>query len=192
MNMKKLIFLAAVSSVCVQLCAAEPQKIGVVNLNTCVVDSKLGKQEQNALETLRKQFVSLMEETDKKARDIETKLEDKDYMDGLSKEAEESLRNELAQRQEELGRYQQQFYQFMNQSQYKMFQTIVSGINQAADQIAAAKGFDLIINKESCFFSSPSIDVTADVIKEMDQHFEEAKKNESADTAGKDKEHSGK
>jgi outer membrane protein len=181
--MKKLLTLAALSCVSLQLCAAE-QKVGIVNFNSCILESKLGKQEKNALETMQKQFMSLMEDTDKQLREITDKLQDKDYLDGLSKEAEEQMKAKYAQLSEEQGRYQQQYYQFMHQGQNKIMQTVVGGISHASEQIAASKGYSFIINKEACFFYSPNLDVTSEVIREMDKHFEiEEKKQAAAATA---------
>lgn len=178
--MKKLLTLAALTCASLQLCAAE-QKVGVVNFNNCITDSKLGKQEQNAFETMRKQFISLVEDTDKQLREVADKLQDKDYLDGLSKEGEEALQQKMAQLNEELGRYQQQYYQFMEQGRYKIMQSIASGINHASENIASSKGFTFILNKEACFYSAPTLDVTADIIKEMDKDFDaEVKKQETA------------
>src|SRR3569832_1879023 len=154
--MKKLFILAAVSLASLQLCAAE-QQVGIVNFGSCIQESKLGKQEQNALESMRKQFVTLIEDTDKQLREMLDKLQDKDYLDGLSKEAEEQMKKKLGQLSEEMNRYQQQYYQFMQQSQHKNIQTVVGGINNAAEQIASAKGYNIILNKEMCFFYNPTL-----------------------------------
>src|ERR1700677_1326388 len=169
--MKKLFTFAALTCISMQLCAAE-QKVGIVNFSSCITESKLGKQEQNAFETMRKQFISLVEDNDKQLREINDKLQDKDYLDGLSKEAEEGMHAKAAQLSEELNRYQQQFYQFMHQGQNKIMQTVVGGINHAAEQIASAKGYNYILNKDACFFYAPTLDITSDIVKEMDKHYE--------------------
>jgi outer membrane protein len=182
-SMKKLLISTILACTSLPLFAAE-QKVGIVNFNTCIVDSKLGKQEQNAFETMRKQFVSLVEDTDKQLREVSEKLQDKDYLDGLSKEAEETMKAKFSQLNEELGRYQQQYYQFMNQGQYKIVQAVVSGINHAAENIASGKNYNIILNKEACFFYSPALDITSDIIKTMDKQFdEESKKQEKNETA---------
>ena len=157
---------------------AAEQKVGIVNFNSCIADSKLGKQEQNAFETMRKQFVTLVEDTDKQLKEVSDKLQDKDYLDGLSKEAEETMRTKVAQLNEDLGRYQQQYYQFMQQGQYKILQAVANGINYAAERIASGKGYNVILNKEACFFYSPTLDITSEIVKEMDKHFDENDKKQ--------------
>jgi outer membrane protein len=183
-SMKKSFILTILICASLQLFAAE-QKVGIVNFNTCIADSKLGKQEQNTFETMRKQLVSLIEDTNKQLHEISDNLQNKDVLDGLAKEAEDAMKAKFAQLNEELGTYQQQYYQFMNQGQYKIVQTVASGINQAAEQLASAKGYSVILNKEACFFSSPSLDITAEVLKTMDKQFDEDSKKQQAAMAPK-------
>lgn len=170
--MKKFYTLAALTVASLQLCAAEP-KVGIVNFYNCVADSKIGKQEQTSFEGMRKQFATLLEDTEKQLREISEKLQDKDYLDGLSPEAEQEMKGKWAQLSEEMQRYNQQYYQFMNQGQSKIIQTVVGGINSASEKIAASKGYSMIMNKEACFYYSPALDITADIIKEMDKNFED-------------------
>lgn len=179
--MKKRYLLTAFILAGLQLCAAE-QKVGVVNFENVFMETKLGKQEQASFETMRKQFASLLEDTDKQLRELNEKLSDKDTLDGLSPEAEAEMKNKFAQLNEEMNRYNQQYYQFMQQGQHKILQTVFGGISQASEKLAAAKGYSMILNKQSCFYNAPSLDITAEMVKEMDKNFdEEAKK--SADAA---------
>jgi outer membrane protein len=180
--MKKLLTLAALTCLSFQLCAAE-QKVGVVNFGSCIMESKLGKQEQNAFETMRKQLASLMEDTEKQLHELADKRKDKDHLDGLSAEAIEQMDVKLAQLSEEMGRYQQQYYQFMHQGQNKIMQAVVGGINHAAEQIAAVEGYTLILNREACFSHSPKLDITSQIVKEMDKKFDSEEKKETAEAA---------
>jgi type IV secretory pathway VirB10-like protein len=87
------------------------------------------------------------------------------------------MKNKFAQLNEEMQRYNQQYYQFIQQGQQKMIQIVFGGLGQAAEKIAASKGYTMILNKQACFYSAPTLDVTTDMIKEMDKNYdEEAKK----------------
>jgi outer membrane protein len=174
--MKKRYLVTAFILAGLQLSAAD-QKVGIVNVENIVTETKLAKQEQSSFETMRKQFASLLEDTEKQLRDINDKLQDKDYLDGLSPEAELEMKNKFAQLNEEMQRYNQQYYQFIQQGQQKMIQIVFGGLGQAAEKIAASKGYTMILNKQACFYSAPTLDVTTDMIKEMDKNYdEEAKK----------------
>lgn len=152
--------------------AGETPLIGVVNFTTCVTDSKAGKKEQETLETLRKQMASLMEDTDKELREIAAKFDDPEYLDTLSPKAEEELKTQFQTRQEDLARYQNQFYQVMNQAQMHMLQKLHHSIAQAAEFVAQDKRLDYVINKEACFYIRSDFDVTNQVIATMDRSFD--------------------
>jgi len=158
----------------------KPQ-VGVVNLMNCMNDSKYGKQEQSSLEALKKQLASLLEDTEKQLNEIGAKFNDSEYMDGLSPEAEEEMKNKFRALNEEMNRYQNQYYQVLNQAQMKVFQSVYSKIQNASEKVAKDKRLTMVINKEACFFHNPVLDVTNNVVTEMDKEFdlEAAKKPEA-------------
>ena len=157
------------------------QGVGVVNFGTCVSDSKLGKQEQASFESLKKQMTSMLEDTEKQLSDMTAKFNDPEYLDGLSPEAEEELKTKFRTLNEELGRYQNQYYQVMNQANMRIIQTMSQSINTASENIAKDKKLNVVVNKDACFYYSPALDVTSSVITEMDKTYEaEAKKQAAA------------
>jgi outer membrane protein len=121
-----------------------------------------------------------MEDTEKQLKEMNDQLQNKDFLDGLSPDAEQKMKEKFAQLNEEYNRYNQQYYQFLNQGQYKIIQTIAGGINGAADKIASIKGYNMILNKQACFFYNPALDVTNDVVKEMDKAFDDEAKKAAA------------
>jgi outer membrane protein len=153
--------------------ADEAPVIGVVNFSNCVTDSKTGKKEQENMENLRKQMASLIENTEKELREIAAKFEDTEYLDSLSPKAEEELKTRHQTLQEDLGRYQQQFYQVLQHAQYQLVQKMGSTIATASEKIAKEKKLDYIMNREACFYIRPDLDVTQLVVTEMDKSFEE-------------------
>jgi outer membrane protein len=152
--------------------AAETPLIGVVNFASCVTDSKAGKKEQENMENMRKQMSSLIEGTEKEIREIATKFEDPEYLDSLSPKSEEELKAKFQALQDDLGRYQNQFYQVLNHANYQMVQKINSNIAKAAEKIAAEKHLDYVMNKEACFYIRSDLDVTSLVINEMDKSYD--------------------
>jgi len=153
--------------------AEESPLIGVVNFSNCVTDSKAGKKEQENMENLRKQMASLIENTEKELREIASKFEDTEYLDSLSPKAEEDLKVKHQALQEDLGRYQQQFYQVLNHAQYQMVQKLSATIAAASEKIAKDKKLDYVMNREACFYIRPDLDVTSLVVAEMDKNFDQ-------------------
>ncbi len=154
--------------------AAEPKpSVGVVNFNSCMTDSKLGKQEQSSFDALKNQMTSLLEDTEKQTNEIAAKFNDAEYMDGLSPEAEEEMKNKFRGLNEEMNRYQNQYYQVLQQANMKIMQTIGAGIQEASEKVAKDKRLNMVMSKEACFFAAPTLDVTNFVVAEMDKTFEQ-------------------
>lgn len=152
--------------------AEETPVIGVVNFTACVTESKSGKKEQENMESMRQQMTTLVEDTEKELREIASKFEDPEYLDSLSPKAEEELKARFQTLQEDLGRYQNQFYQVLNHANYQMVQKLQGNIAKAAETIARERNLDYVMNKEACFYIRPDLDVTDSVISEMDKNFE--------------------
>ncbi|HSX03712.1 MAG TPA: OmpH family outer membrane protein [Rhabdochlamydiaceae bacterium] len=153
---------------------------GIVNFASCMTESKVGKKEQASFESLKKQMGTLLEDTEKQLNEISTKFNDPEYMDGLSPEAEEELKNKARMLNEEMNRYQQQYYQVLQQANMKILQAMSTNIQAASEKVAKEKQLTMVINKEACFFYTPALDVTSLVVAEMDKTFEVEAKKQSA------------
>jgi outer membrane protein len=164
--------------------AAETPIIGVANFASCITESKAGKKEQENMEMMRKQMSSLIEDTEGQLKDISAKFEDTEYLDSLSPKAEEELKTKYQSLQEELHRYQNQFYQVLNHANYQMLQKMNLNISKAAEQVAAEKNLDYVLNKEACFYVRSDLDVTHMIIGEMDKLFDlDANANQLSETS---------
>jgi outer membrane protein len=153
---------------------------GIVNFGACVSDSKLGKQEQASFESLKKQMATLLEDTEKQLNELAAKFNDPEYLDGLSPEAEEELKNKFRTLNEELSRYQNQYYQVMNQANMRIMQTLAASINVASEKVAKDKRLSMVVNKDACFYFTPALDVTNFVVAEMDKNFSQESKKQAA------------
>jgi outer membrane protein len=160
--------------------AETASSFGIVNFGSCVSDSKLGKQEQASFESLKKQMSSLLEETEKQLNDLSTKFNDPEYLDGLSPEAEEELKIKFRTLNEELSRYQNQYYQVMNQANMRIMQTLANSINVASEKVAKEKKLSMVVNKDACFYFTPALDVTNLIVAEMDKNFAQESKKQAA------------
>lgn len=182
MKIKRFISILLFLLLCSQSAFALDSKvmIGIVNFMTCITDSKYGKNEQEQLENIKKQWSSLIEETEKELGEINSKMEDQDFVDGLSPEAEEDLKMKQNAMYQDLAKYQNQLYQILNQANYFLIQKMSNNISKASEVIAHNRRLDVVLNKEACFYNNPKIDITEQVINEMDKNFDkETAKNES-------------
>ncbi len=172
--MKKLLIVVTVVAFTIgfQNVKANELKIGFVNFKTCLEQSKQGLHEKNAFEALKKQMTEILEKTNQELEEIAKNIENQDYMDGLSPTAEEELKQKFQRLNQEFSQYQNQYYQLLNQANYKMLQTIHEEVSIAAEHIRESNNLSLILNEESTFAYSKSLDYTEAVTAEMDKHFE--------------------
>lgn len=156
--------------------AAESAKVGVVNSRKCIEDSKLGKQELENFEGMKKQMESTFSDKEKKLNELANKLNDADYLDSISPEAETELKREFRSMSQDLGQVQQQYYQTLQQANMKIMQKIAESIAKASEEVAKAQKFDLVLNEESSFYHSSALDITPSVVTEMDKSFSKENK----------------
>jgi len=146
--------------------------VGFINFKKCIETSKQGQQEKNAFEALKAQMGQTLEKTDKELAELAQKLENQDYLDSLSPKAEDELKQRFQALSQDFARYQNQYYQLLNQANYKMLQTLHETVSQAAEKVRSDKNLMLIINEDSAFAYSKSLDFTAEAIVEMNNQFE--------------------
>ncbi|MBB65082.1 MAG: hypothetical protein CMO81_08465 [Waddliaceae bacterium] len=154
---------------------------GVVDFARCMQESKLGKSGEQEFETLRQQMAQSGEAKQQEMQALAKKLQDEDYMDSLSPEAEAELKQNFERLGMELQQFQQVFYQTMNQANYSWLQLVHGGVEKAAALVAESEKVDLVVNQENVFFSIPALDLTEKVIAQMNKTFAEEKAQEESE-----------
>lgn len=176
MNGFRLLALTALFAFGSGFASKPTSQISIVDFATCIQQSKYGKREQEGFEGLKKQMHSILDDTEKQLTDVATKLQDPDYLDSVSPEAEQELQMKYRSLQEELGRYQNHYYQILQQANMRMIHSMSSYINRASEQVARAKKIPMVLNREAAFYFDPSLDITGQVIDTMDKDYEIAAK----------------
>lgn len=174
MNMKhvftsKLIGALVASQLLAGTLSAVETKIGVVNFKACVEKSQAGMQEQKNFENLKQQMESVLEEKEKALKEISDKFNDEDFVDSLSEQAEEELKQKFRALSQELGQHQQQFYQVLQQANFRIIQALTETVNESAKELAKRENFDLIVNDEGTFFYTEALDVSDSIVKILDE-----------------------
>jgi outer membrane protein len=146
-------------------------KIGSASFKTCLEGSKFGKKEQVRFDELKKQLETALEAKEKELNELAPKMKD-EYIDTLSPEAEAELKGKFKALSQEYSMQQNQYMQMLNQTNYQIIQKFGEYMETASTQVAKAKNLDLILNEEAIFFANPSLDVSQDVIQELDKKFQ--------------------
>jgi outer membrane protein len=158
--------------------ASNVGKVGVVDFKSCFEGSKLGKQEQARFETMKKGLETKIESKEKELDEMQPKFSD-EYLDTLSPEAEAELKGKYQQLAQELSVLQNQYYSSLQQANYQIVNQVSESVAQAAKKVALKNSLDLALNSEVCFFNNSSLDISKDVITEMDAAFDQDAKNQT-------------
>lgn len=172
MNKYLIVWLLLASTMLSAADEGKTLKTRFINFKNVVEKSKLGKQEQGSFETLKKQMETVLEEKEKTLNDMMTKLENADYLDSISPEAETDLKRKFRALSQELNQQQNQYYQTLNQANFKIVQKLTEFVNKAANKVAKRDSIDMIVNEESTFFYNPVLDISEQIVAVMDEDFE--------------------
>lgn len=144
----------------------EPTKVGIVNFKKCVEESKLGAKEQETLQSMKVEFENSLSDKEKKLSEMSGKFND-DYLESISQEQEKQLRDEFTELSHEFSQLQNQYYQLLQQAHMRMIQQVGQVVVDASEKVAKDNGFDVVLNQEAVFYFNDSIDLTDDVIQQM-------------------------
>jgi len=164
----------------------KPIAMRIVNFKTCVETSKAGKQEQAAFEALKKQIELTLEDKEKTLNDLANKLNDVDYLDSLSPEAETELKRKFRALNQELNQQQNQFFQSLNQTNVRVVQKLSELVGKASTEVAQKQGIQMILNEETSFFYAPDLDISKDVVAVMDRMYEAEVTNAKQNASGQE------
>lgn len=159
-------------------------RFGIVNTKKCLEDSKLGKQEQSNFEKMKQQMRSILEDKEKILEDIESKLNDDDYMDSISEDAASELKRKRRSVRNEGMQLQSQYMETLQQANLKVIQKLTEAIGKASNLVSQDstnnQPIDVIFTDEACTYYSPRLDVTDRVVAKMNTIFDtEQKENAS-------------
>lgn len=155
---------------------AKNSAYGFVNFETCMTSSLRGKKEKDLLEKQFLEMEKLVKDLETQANEDHKKLNDQDYLDAITPQAQEELQVSYQRKMEELRRAHLQYSHARQQIQNRFYQILSTDVKRASEIIAKAKNFDAILHSEATFFSSSDFDVTEQVIAEMDRLFNEENK----------------
>jgi len=170
------LLLAGASAISTQGFATEASNLpGIVNFQACVSETKVAQEKQKELEGLEKQFRVRIDEIQKRCKEIDEKLGNEAYIDSISAEAEENLKNERQAEVQKLMSAQNEFQQIMQQQQMAFQQSFVLSLSDAAKQVAKERGHSFVISKDACLFYDDKLDMTKDVVAKVNAVYDAQK-----------------
>ncbi|MBN2418277.1 MAG: OmpH family outer membrane protein, partial [Deltaproteobacteria bacterium] len=149
--------------------AAEPTKIGVLDLQKCMQESNEGKRQNESLQKKQNDMLDELRKKDQELRDMQSDMEKQSLM--LSADAKENKIAEFEKKKREYDRRVNEAREDLQIAARDAQITMLNIISGVVENIAKQKKFDLIIEKSNggILYFSNSLDITADVIAELNK-----------------------
>ncbi len=144
----------------------------VVDFAKCFADSAFGKREQENFNQMKDQMEKAIQDLTNQMKEASAKLEDEFVRDSLSPEAEKELQNKAQALSIDLQRHQQQYYYMLQQANMKTMSTMSDKIKIASHTLAEEQKYSLIINQDQVFHYTADLDVTPQVIVELNKMYD--------------------
>ena len=143
-------------------------KIGVVNSPMVLEKSVEGKRVIAQLQDRDKQYQSGIIKADDDIRQLQTKLNQQRLT--LTEDAIAQMTADLDRKQTDRKRLAEDAYANMDDLQKRLFKKVTDELGPIIEQIGKEKGLEIIfdLQRAGAAWFSPTIDVTADVIKRYD------------------------
>lgn len=140
---------------------------GVVNAQPCFTESKPALKTQQLIDSLVEKTNDTLKEFDQKVTELDGKLNDQHYLDGLTPEANKQLKQSYEKALQDRETARAQLQQQHSQTHVSLVQDLIAKINLASEKVAKSKNLSIILSSDSITYFDPSIDQTADIMKEL-------------------------
>lgn len=152
------------------LAGAQQLKIGYVNFGQLMQESP---QAATVREALQEEFAPRQREIVARATELQEKQEQiQRDLDVMGPEERRNAENELRRDDRELKRQQQEFQEDANLRQNEALRQLQGELFREVQTYATQAGFDLVIAEAGVVYASDAIDITAQVLKQLNAKFQ--------------------
>jgi outer membrane protein len=165
------IFIIAVIVLCVQFgaSAAEPAKIGVLDLQRCIQESNEGKR---IAESLKSKQAEMQKDVDKKQQELVTMQNDMEKQNlMLSADAKTEREKEFEKKKRDFQYLMQDLNEEMKKLETDARISILNVLSGVVETIAKQQKFDLIAERSNggILYFSKGLDITDQVLAELNK-----------------------
>lgn len=141
-------------------------KIGVVDIQKVMLESKKGKQ---ALKDLEEEFKEKRKKIESKDKELDVlKKEIIEKVSIWSNETKERKEEEFNQKLKKYQRDREEFEEEIGKKNSQLNQKILREIMDILEDIAKKESYTIILEKEALIYLSPSVNITGRVIEKYD------------------------
>jgi len=140
--------------------AHQPTRVGVIDVQRLVMESKTGKEVLDRLKNLREQKTAEGEALQQEAQDLQNRIQDSRL--SLSEDRMVELEKELEDKLIELRRFADDADRILQQERDQAFARIEREVMPIISQVGAEQGFTLLFNKyeSGLLYAADGVDTT--------------------------------
>lgn len=167
--MRKFLIVGLAAALCLAATTlfAQSTKIGIVDTMKIANDSKEGKRIQSSLKTYRDQKQNEINSKEAELKALEEKIKDPKFAD----DKKDEYRVQYNEKMYAYQAFAKSAQDEMEGRTEKMQGEFQGKLQQIIAKYAQAKGFSLIVEKGICLYNADTLDVTPDVIAEMNKAY---------------------
>ncbi len=145
-------------------------RIGVVNPDYILANSKEGKKILSELQALQKRKEAEIARRQKEIQSLQRKLQTQQGV--MSSQAVQRLQEKIIEKQKALKRYVDDAKDELARANQKKLGAFQQKMLKVIRKVAKAKGLVVVLDKRQVIFSDPVIDISSEVIGELDRMFD--------------------
>ncbi|MEW6571727.1 MAG: OmpH family outer membrane protein [Nitrospirota bacterium] len=154
--------------------AADPAKIGVIDIQKVLNESEAGKKAKSDLETLIKSKQTVIDEKGKAIEKLKSELEKQASV--LSAEARKNKEEELEKLVREYQRLVQDSQAEVKKREGELTDAILKEVHDLVGQIGEQENYSLVMERGLILYSEKTLDITNIVLKKYDESKAKSKK----------------
>ena len=145
--------------------AADPLKVGVVDLQKCIEQSNEGKRVYSSLKEKHDSMQERLNEKQKELAQMQKEIEKQSLM--LSLDAKEDKQRDFERKRRDLGYLLQDMNEEMNKAEASARKKILQDVEEIVKTIAKKGDYDLILERRTAgvMFISDPLDITEKIIE---------------------------
>ena len=156
------------------LFAADVAKIGVIDLQKVLETSTAGKSIQAQLKTQKDKMESDLKQKGSEIENLSKRLERESMV--MGKEMREEKEREQRIKINDFKSIQKRYRSDLQKLEVELMNQLQKDIKEIVDAVGKKEGYLLIINKYTVLYSPGPIDITDDLIKELNAQTAKRKK----------------
>lgn len=145
--------------------AAADYKIGYVNIQRVVQESEEAQEARGQLEKEAKERQAELKEKRERVNELQKKLDEQGSL--MSEEQKKETQRKLEETMREFRRLQQKAQQDLDTQKNQVLQDIYDDVSQIVSRIGEEEDYDLILTGSSAIYVSDPINLTEQVVTEL-------------------------